>query len=269
MLPPSHNKSCGFYICPHNNKNTKKYTLNEGISFSMSLCCAFIYKGITYLATDSVSSIVLDYSIFGGNPIAYKPISFAEEKIIKLPIKNRHIFVTISGINKIPEISIKDLILKTDFDVNASVTILLNDIKEQFDKYSVINCFPGNRTEIRIFEYQKTGELHTDFFVYDWETQKIINNYHFEKFSYDSDLPKRFLSGQDWAKLVAHYVHFEKNEISTEDTVSRINEIYSRVKEASRYFDSTVGGIIRILKLTPDGYEWLQNPPLKDKNALL
>lgn len=70
----------------------------------------------------------------------------------------------------------------------------------------------------------------------------------------------RFYSGADWGQALSKRMIFN-HDFNDEMAICAFNQLYTKIQQVAPFFDDTIGGTIRIAKLTPDGFTWLQGEP--------
>ena len=206
----------------------------------MSLCFGIAYGNIIYIASDSRSSFTRD-TVFGGKCFD-KVDTDNYRKIINIKINTTDVVLCSTGQNKFGEKglsfeeTIKEIPLKND------IREYIKDVKERFLAYQI----PTQKLDINVVFFENSF---LNYYKYPSET--IITS--------SDDNIKAFWQGTSWAKSVFEYSYFDSHFVSEERTLSQIKEVFRKVKKATNIFDRSVGGPTQICKLTPNGFNWLQN----------
>lgn len=220
--------------------SSNTFVRSEKEDKGMSLCFGIAYGNIIYIAADSRSSFVKD-TVFGGKRFD-KVDTDNYKKIVKIKINTTDVVVCSTGQNKFGEngLSFEETIRK--IPIKDDIREYIKDVKERFLAYQI----PTQKLDINVVFFENNI---LNYYKYPSET--IIT-------SADDNI-KAFWQGVNWAKSVFEYSYFDSHFVSEERTLSQINAVFVKVRKATSIFDKSVGGPVRICRLNPNGFVWLQN----------
>lgn len=226
-----------------------KKSIKNGES-AMSLCLAQSTKDALYLAADSRSSVGFGDVKVNGKFLKYHIKSDNYVKLACVKILNTEVAMYSTGDNC--------------FCNNKTFVDCLDEINLE----GTTSVKEGIQTICDYFSNQSVSNLHISFFYFE-------NGYVYEYGAYDKSSskdcnfsPERlseekyngFYSGTDWGQALAKRMIFS-SDYTDEMAVCTINQLYEDIQQIAAYFDNTIGGTIRIAKLTPKGFTWLQGEP--------
>ena len=207
---------------------------------SLAICVAF--PNAFYLAADSQSSKMIEEGYTGSSPFA-RVLSFSSKKIFR--IQETTIFGYSTGLNKFGDYNLQGFIRSLDLpnDINECGTIISNKLNT-FDKRHTLALF-------NLFTLTKDG-LHIVSVIGDENTHLYSSKYSlYTPATVDSF--RLIRTGATWATELARFAPFT----SEEDVKSVIEKLYRDAEFVGRFYDNCVGGPIHILKVTPNGYNWI------------
>lgn len=223
----------------------------------LSLCIAFVTpeKNI-YLAADSFSSVPCEYGNLFSRDVRYRTVDENYQKIVHFEIAGRHVAAYSTGAN---EFGKEKLSLK-----KAAESIDLSGCKDIKDGISYI-CN-------RFFELGAAGDFQITFFSasedgfavteYNYTAQsQPSDKWNTKEKSYVKNRPVLYFGGADWAQALVPYINLKTESYIESEILSAINDFFKKIIQTSKLFDNTIGGTIRIAKLTPNGFTWLQGEP--------
>jgi len=203
----------------------------------MSLCYALLYQREAYIAVDSRLSVNVIRDEFG--KVVDMDVGTDDFQKIYIINDKNIAFITGQSIFGYDDKTFTDVMSDIDF---AGLTLkdILNRLNAVFA--NLVNA--DQRTEISVFSMDggelKLGELIVGYsaFIYDYVFfPKTACMYH--------------LKGVEWARPLIMKVDGRNN---TEYIINFYKEAYDQRK----YNDNSIGGPIRIIHLTPNGYEWIE-----------
>ena len=203
----------------------------------LSLCYALLYQKEAYIAVDSRLSVNVVRDEYG--KVVNMDIGTDDFQKIYIINDKNIAFITGQSIFDYDDKTFTDVMSNIDF-TGLSLKDTLNKLNEVF--VDLVNT--GQRTEISVFSMDsgelKLGELivgHSAF-VYDYVFfPQTACMYH--------------LKGVEWARPLIMRVDGRNN---TEYIINFYKEAYDQRK----YNDNSIGGPVRIVRLTPNGYEWIE-----------
>ena len=218
----------------------------KGCNNNMSLCFALEYGNIAYIAADSRSSYTKINNL--GFLVGYEIETDDYKKIINVNINGETAVLISTGQNKfgIEHENFADIVKKITAQPCENIKDFIKEVRNVFSKLK----YPRDVLDITILFTDK-GKLYTYYFPDNIEDSSFRTP--------DSEELCACWQGVRWAKSVFEYSEFDRRFISEEHTLSQINEVYNKVYRVSKTFDNSVGGPVRIGKLTPEGFTWIQN----------
>lgn len=219
----------------------------------MSLCVAIIKPDSTYIACDSRNVIVLQKNPVNNECVNSIIKSDESRKFAKLNIDGRTIIAVTAGISDFcgNSKSFSGVLDEITFKRYDNLQEIANVIASTFMRAR------NNSNEdihISLFEYVGSDSLNT--------AEITVNNgctIFCSEFSKGDNIPYITANGDKWAKTALDYMLFNAQSSSEELTIDIINSAYTKLERIGAELNNTVGGQIRILKLSPNNYEWLQN----------
>ena len=213
----------------------------------MSLCVAYIDDGCVYICSDSRSSTPDDNSgtnIFSKQPNKFRAIIDDYRKIIRLPIKGRQIVGFSTRANMFNGMTISEII--------SSVEYLCDE--------STLKCL------VRVLEFISAYECETTVDLFEYVGKELVwvsgNSDHGNISIKSKHYPLKSLdyvySGPDWARSLLSTNTYSNYETESKKVLDIAN-MFENAKIISSKLENTIGGVVHIGKLTPEGFEWLQN----------
>lgn len=223
----------------------------------MSLCFGISYNGVVYLVADSRSSVINSKYIFGGiketvlDTDSYKKIGYVEVLTYKIAL-------LATGQNKFDEDdkTFIDVLHGINYNACSNLDAILRLTYEEFSKRKRrymdvhLTLFIADSLSNEIY----TTNLSTLQECYAHEDMRGV------PISKIPEGPQQcFWQGAGWGIEVIRHSDFDEAVMDEKRIIFQINSVFDRINKLSQYFDESIGGPIRIGKLTPDGFTWLQN----------
>ena len=218
----------------------------------MSLAFALLINDIVYIAADSKSSGFLneDNLGFGTHNHYMKPLLYDYKKIFR--IEDTNILGFSVGDNTIGSYNLLDYIKNVKFSNKSNLNEIAENICDSINNINNTNII--NSIEFHLFDYSNKGCWHIPVI-------KTINDIcRVNESEVLNDIGPLVLSpaGADWAISLARNSIFYSGT-SEEDVLYRINKIFNDAAHIGHYFDDSVGGLTRIIKLEPgENPKWIQ-----------
>lgn len=217
----------------------------------MSLCFALALRDAVYFAADSRSSIPLSSQSVGGSTLAVKVLDDDYLKITTIEVAGKTVVAYSTGLNQFDGKSFADYL--GSLPVNQAETVqdgleqICNKIRQlkMGDVFITFFYFTGLIDFVRA-DYRNDGEKSCEFIPGKLDGDHINGTY----------------SGATWGMELAKRMILTA-DAKDESVISAVNDLFFRIRVLSPYFDNSIGGTIRIAKLTPDGFTWLQGEPTK------
>lgn len=215
----------------------------------MSLCFAVMGKRATYIAADSRSSI--GYDKFG--TFDYRRHALVDDNYVKLlpiTVGDKTVVAFSTGENNFDGKSFADII--KSYSING------DDIDSNI--FEIIKCFRrflSGEDMFRIdFLYYADGKNSVTHIFYNNgdDGPKTVDNI----FRQGTEDIYHIASGVGWGKDLSKKIFYCDND---QIMINEVNSVFDTVQTVAPYFDNTIGGTIRIAKLTPSGFTWLQGEP--------
>lgn len=220
----------------------------------MSLCMGIVYDKEIYFAADSRSSVIVKRSVRSQKPILVESINDDFKKIIPLTVNKTQLVIVTTGINAfgIMDTPIYELISNIDYSSCESLWDISMAIKRKVDAFT-LRKVKDISIDIFCFENSCLCRAEINFLNYD---RPIVIHKHIQ--SYDGT-PFIITIGVDWCHNLQDYHPFPVIKENDDETMYIINSFYEKCIQISNIMEGSIGGPIRIGKLTPDGFTWLQN----------
>ena len=216
---------------------------------SMSLAISLVFPTKTYIAADSKCvSVPSDIMMgFGGHNPYSNPLSFQYKKIFR--IKDTDIIGFSVGDNTFGEYQLIDFIKSIPFRNTSELNIVAQDICDAVNGFADINS-----VEFCLYQY-----IEGQCYAIKVAKRPILNcvTYPRECITKNDDVVLHKY-GVQWAQNLADYMIMYK-DFQDDDIIYRINKLYNDAASIGHYFDNSVGGITRIIKLEPGKEpQWIQ-----------
>lgn len=221
---------------------------------TMSLCIALALDEKMYIAADSKSSVCAGKSSFGNKTKYSIPASFSYKKIFQVVLHEQDSSPIIGfsvGDNTFDSKNLSEFVKSLNFSDCTCIDNVAEVIKTSLNLN--VNLVDINSSFL-LFRYEdkkfKKAIIEKNDKAYDCNTGDFLP---------PQGEAIKSTAGADWAKELSEYMLIIIPEREEEGTVYGINQVFENAKIVGPYFDDSVGGLIHIGKLTPDGFTWLQN----------
>lgn len=231
-----------------------------GIQPNMSFCIATAYSNQVYFAVDSRSSILRTETRLGDVRIASHILSDNFQKLfyaqgVVIVITGADTFLPApNGERKMFADILKSISFQTCDNPKKVIELIV-------DALSAMYTFKLETTHAFFFYFDKDNVLHRLKLT---STEKKENFLKEENFVLSAPPSENhfcyFMCGVGWAQELAKYFPFSTSS-DDKTACEKLNRLMNRISTVSELFDNSVGGTIRIAKLTPDGFTWLQGEP--------
>lgn len=216
--------------------------------YDMSLCFCVKYGDTVYIASDSRSSYI-QRNCFGG--VSDSLIDSDDyQKIVNVNINGNNVVLISTGQNKFSSEQKSFSAIINELMLNS-----YNDIKEFIE--SVRKTFwnyknPDTALEITVLVEKENN-------IYSYTFPNAVDENSIILLDKEHKKIEALWQGTRWAKCVFEYSRFDEEFENERRTIEQINKVYEKINRLSCEFDNTVGGLVRIGKLTPNGFSWLRN----------
>lgn len=233
-----------------------------GTQPNMSFCIAIGYSNQVYFAVDSRSSILRTEKRLVKKKIASHILSDDFQKLFY----TNGVAIMVTGVDTFSSspsgkrITFSDILKSISFqscdNPQKAVQLII-------DTLGTLYTFKLEKTFLTFLYFDKErGNLLHSVSVTSTETESRFckeDDWALSASPSDNNFCF-FMSGTDWAQEVARYFPFSTSN-DDKTACKKLNDLMGRILTVSELIDNSVGGTIRIAKLTPDGFTWLQGEP--------
>lgn len=229
---------------------------NEGEP-GMSLCVAFATpeKSI-YLAADSFSTVACEYDNLFSRDVRYRTVDENYQKIVHFEIAGHHVAAYSTGINGFgkEKLSFKKAVESIDLSGCKNIKDGILFVCNRFFELGATGDF-----QITFFSASYDGFTKIDY-QYTAQSQPT-GKWDIKDEVYKKNRPALYARGAEWARALLPLINLKTESYVESEILSAINDFFKKIIQTSKLFDNTIGGTIRIAKLTPEGFTWLQGEP--------
>lgn len=233
----------------HEKEKAKEEKAKCERNMPMSLCFALALRDAIYFAADSRSSSSLLNAGVGGAPLAVTVLDDDYLKITTLEVSGQTVVAYSTGLNQFDGKSFSDYLKSLPVNQAETVQDGLEQISKKIRQLNMENVFISffyftGLTDFIHAEYLNKGEKSCEFIPGQLKGDSTSISY----------------SGANWGIELAKRLILP-SDAKDESVISTVNDLFFHIRVLSPYFDNTIGGTIRIAKLTPNGFTWLQGEP--------